>query len=367
MKKTNKKTAFLAATMIAVMLLGGCGKKDEETTAAVTEEAAINVSPVATMEGSAEDIQVISKEGYILSDLTGEWIEDKYENQRPFCIMVNNISEAMPQAGLSQAAITYEILVEGGITRFLCVFDKYDDIEKLGPIRSARVPYVQLSKMYDGFFAHYGWSPTAQEMIESDSEVLSLNGLSLGETMYYRDPGRSAPHDVFTNSDLIAAGIESKGYSLEHDDSYVPMFSFNYKDKPLVKGDPKPGNQVITAYSDTRVPRFVYDENDGLYHRLQFYDPQIDANTGEGLAYKNVLILMVEYTSDETGYYRFVSWDKDMLFYYFTDGQYIVGNCRYEDGVNKLYYPDETELKLNPGQTFVTVFDYTMPASIIIE
>ena len=281
--------------------------------------------------------------------------------------MINNISEAMPQAGISQAAITYEILVEGGITRFLCVFDTYDDIEKLGPIRSARVPYVQLSEMYDGFFAHYGWSPTAQEMVENNSDILTLNGIYLGEIMYYRAADRPAPHDVFTNSDLIAAGIENKGYSLEHDDSYTKMFSFNYKDKPLENGAPQPANRIVTSFNDGRSPSFTYNAEDGLYHRTQYGTDQIDELTGEGLAYKNFIIMMVEYTADETGYYRFVSWDKDMEFYYFTNGQYIKGVCKYENGVNKFYYPDGTELKLNPGKTFITVFDYTIPGAIIIE
>ncbi|MBQ8912645.1 MAG: DUF3048 domain-containing protein, partial [Lachnospiraceae bacterium] len=124
MKKTKKKTALLVGAMITSLLFSGCGKSksnEEETT---TTLQSIDIKPIATMDGSADDIVVISKEGYVLSDLTGEWIDEKYANQKPLCIMINNISEAMPQSGLSQAAITYEILVEGGITRFLCVFDQ---------------------------------------------------------------------------------------------------------------------------------------------------------------------------------------------------------------------------------------------------
>ncbi len=363
MKKTKKATALLACAMMTSLLLSGCGKEKKEEE--VTTQAQINLSPVSTMDGSAEDIQVISKEGYILSDLTGEWIDEKYENQRPFCLMINNISEAMPQSGISKAAITYEILVEGGITRYLCVFDTYDDIEKLGPIRSARVPYVQLAKMYDAFYGHYGWSPTAQEMIEGDSSINSLNGIYLGDIMYYRSSDRPAPHNVYTNSDLIASGIEYKGYDYQHGDNYEKMFSFNYKDKPLENGTP--ANKVVTAFNEYYTPYFEYNAGDGLYYRTQYGSPQTDAETGEQLSYKNVVILMVEYSTDDTGYYRFVNWTSGLDVYYFTDGQYIKGRWENVGGVPKLFKEDGTEMKLNPGNTFVTVFDYTIPASIVIE
>ena len=366
MKKNKKLTAILVGAMVTSMLFTGCGKKKETKEAATTTEAAIDIKPIATMEGSAEDITVISRDGYVISDLTGEWIEEKYANQKPFCIMINNISDAMPQSGLSQAAVTYEILVEGGITRFLCVFDQYDNIEKLGPIRSARVPYVQLAKMYDGLFAHYGWSPTAQEMIEGDPSICSLNGIYLGEIMYYRSSDKPAPHNVFTNSELIAAGIENKGYDTVHGANYEKMFSFNTKDKPLENG--QPANKVCTAFSNDRTPTFEYNAEDGRYYRYQYGGPQIDAVTNEQLSYKNVIVMMVEYTTDEEGYYKFVSWrDSGLNAYYFTDGKYIDVDWKMVNGVPKFFNKDGSELKLNPGNTFITVFDYTIPAAVVIE
>ena len=366
MKKNKKLTAILVGAMVTSMLFTGCGKKKETKEAATTTEAAIDIKPIATMEGSAEDITVISRDGYVISDLTGEWIEEKYANQKPFCIMINNISDAMPQSGLSQAAVTYEILVEGGITRFLCVFDQYDNIEKLGPIRSARVPYVQLAKMYDGLFAHYGWSPTAQEMIEGDPSICSLNGIYLGEIMYYRSSDKPAPHNVFTNSELIASGIENKGYDTVHGANYEKMFSFNTKDKPLENG--QPANKVCTAFSNDRTPTFEYNAEDGRYYRYQYGGPQIDAVTNEQLSYKNVIVMMVEYTTDEEGYYKFVSWrDSGLNAYYFTDGKYIDVDWKMVNGVPKFFNKDGSELKLNPGNTFITVFDYTIPAAVVIE
>ena len=365
MKKTNKKAAFLAGTMIVLTLLGGCGKKKEET----TEAASLEISPVSTMDGSAEDIVVITRDGYVLSDITGEWIEEKYANQRPLCIMISNIKDALPQYDISKAGITFEIMVEGGITRNMCVFDRYDNIEKLGSVRSARLPYVQLAKMFDGLYAHFGFSPTAQEMIENDSSISSLNGLYLEGIMYYRDSERYAPHNAFTNSEMIAAGIENKGYSTTHNDGYTRMLYFNYEDTDLEKGNPQPANKVTTNMSNYATSNFTYNPDDGRYYREEYGDIQIDASTGEQLSYKNVIVMFVEYTTVvDNGYdYKFVSWDKGMDAYYFTNGQYVKVNWNSDKGVPRFYYEDGKELKLNPGNTYITLFDYTMPEGVIIE
>ena len=365
MKKINKKAAFLAGTMIALTLLGGCGKKEEVT----TEEAALEITPVATMDGSAEDIVVIRRDGYVLSDLTGEWIEEEFANQRPLCVMISNIKDALPQYDISKAAVTYEIIVEGGITRYMCVFDRYDNIDKLGSVRSARVPFVQLAKMHDGLYAHFGFSPTAQNMIETDSSILSLNGLYLEGIMYYRDSERYAPHNAFTNSEMIAAGIENKGYSTIHDENYTKMLAFNYEDTNLEKDNPQPANKVTTNMSNYSYSSFTYNPDDGRYYREEYGDIQIDASAGEQLSYKNVIVMLVEYTTQVDGAYdfRFVTWDNGMDAYYFTDGQYVKVKWNNNKGVPKFYYEDGTEVRLNPGNTYITLFDYTAPEGIIIE
>lgn len=85
-------------------------KKEEDT-----EQATITTEAAATM--SDADIEFApTKEGYVINEFSGEWIDESLSNQRPLCIMINNIVDAMPQSGISQADITYEMLVEGGIT-----------------------------------------------------------------------------------------------------------------------------------------------------------------------------------------------------------------------------------------------------------
>ena len=359
--KKNKLLALSMATVIALTSLNGCGKKND-----VAEiDPVINVSAVPEMN-SPEDMQVLYKDGYILSDLTGEWIDESLKNKRPLCIMINNIIDAMPQSGISKADITYEMLVEGGITRYLCVFRDYANVGKLGPVRSARPYYVEMTEMYDGFYGHVGWSTLAEEMI-TNSDLPDLNGLTaLSTIMYFRDESRVAPHNCYTNGESAVAGIEYMGYSTEHDSTYdKDMFKFNYKDKDLGTG--KVANKITTAYSESRKPWFEYNAEDKRYYRFQYGEKQIDDQTGEQLSYKNVIIQFVQYTQIDDYGLQLIDWNPGGQAIYCTNGEYENIIWKKDNGVVKYYHADGTQLSMNPGNTFVTVFDQLLPQNVTIE
>ena len=121
------KKRLLAATLVTIAALGlfGCGKKEEATTESTTE---------ATTEGTTEDT---AHEGMEYNELTGEWSKD-YVPHRPVAVMINNLKEALPSSSTKQADIIYECMVEGGITRLMAIYSNYENLEKVGSIRSAR-------------------------------------------------------------------------------------------------------------------------------------------------------------------------------------------------------------------------------------
>ena len=81
-----------------------------------------------------------------------------------FLAMVDNHPKARPQSGLDKADIVYEIIAEGGITRYLALYYS-QEAPKIGHIRSARYYYVQLAKGYDGVLAHAGGNENALYLI----------------------------------------------------------------------------------------------------------------------------------------------------------------------------------------------------------
>lgn len=94
-------------------------------------------SQAASTAQSASEPAVQEEEPYNAALLTGlEKDADYPEGRRFTAVMVNNISEgatqqARPQAGLSDADILVEIKAEGGITRFMALYENYETMPRV--------------------------------------------------------------------------------------------------------------------------------------------------------------------------------------------------------------------------------------------
>ncbi len=84
-----------------------------------------------------------------------------WESRRPLGVMIENHTDSRPQSGLSSADIIYEAVAEGGITRFLAIY-YCKDASPVGPVRSARIYYVELLQEYGNnpLYAHVGGANT---------------------------------------------------------------------------------------------------------------------------------------------------------------------------------------------------------------
>src|SRR5574344_1751549 len=97
---------------------------------------------------------------------------------RPFAVMINNLGTARPlQSGLQDAIIMYEIIVEGGLTRYMAVFQD-QTTERIGSIRSARHYFLDYALENDAIYVHHGQSPQAQE----DFGNLNVDHIVVGDS-----------------------------------------------------------------------------------------------------------------------------------------------------------------------------------------
>ena len=157
-----KKTAFILI-MAAVVALSGCSAKD-----------------AAKNEVNKKE----QKEEAVLDPITLEIKEfnDKYVDteERPIAIMVDNDDKnARPHAGLEEAYLIYEMIIEGGSTRFMALY-RGTDTEKIGPIRSSRHYYLDYVMENDAIYTHFGWSPRAMQDI-SKFGINKINGVLGGD------------------------------------------------------------------------------------------------------------------------------------------------------------------------------------------
>ena len=167
----NKKrvcSALLLGILGSALLMTSCGRTavnngDETGTETVSDPNAYSKFEETTgsNNGSASGIQ--AEYGYttsygmareengdqIRSYLTGKWVDKSVGERRPIAVMLNNIEEAQPMSGTSKADILYECVVEGSLTRMMGIFENYDDLKKIGSVRSCRNYFVYYALEFD--------------------------------------------------------------------------------------------------------------------------------------------------------------------------------------------------------------------------
>ena len=142
----KKALCTALACLLALGLFAGCNK-DESAVAA---------------GGSISSAQVDLRP---TNPLTGLRVDDDYATtHRPVGVMINNLKAALPQYGLAQADILYEVVAEGGITRLLAIYSDARQVPKIGSVRSARPVYIELATGHDATLIHYGTSTQADAL-----------------------------------------------------------------------------------------------------------------------------------------------------------------------------------------------------------
>lgn len=233
-------------------------------------------------------VQVEEKSIY---PLTGLKTADGDVNRRPVAVMINNHPKARPQSGLHKADIVYEALAEGNITRFLAVFQS-DIPDVIGPVRSAREYFIDLSKGFDALYIHHGWSPSAKEKLES-GEADYLNGLSYDGTLFWRTDNRKAPHNSYISYKNILKGAKELNYS---SDSEVEPYQFlSEEEMELLKGERV--NKFVIEYDklETWQATYEYNQTNNSYSRYSDDELTFDMESGEPITISNVFVVEMEH------------------------------------------------------------------------
>lgn len=207
----------------------------------------------------------------------------------PIALMIDNHPDAWPQAGLSQAQIVYNTLVEGGTTRLMAIFTENNDIKKIGPIRSARPYYLDWVKELNALYGHSGGSEEALQKIK-DLQILDLNEISyLGPMYFYRDKNKSAPYNLFTDNEKINAA--RKNFELA--DKTSEFINWKFSNKPI--DFLETAKKIDLNYATLGIfnVQYIYNTTTETYLRFQNEKPFIDANDKKQITVKNLIVQFV--------------------------------------------------------------------------
>lgn len=167
----------------------------------------------------------------------------------------NNVGYAS-QVGLQDAFVTYEAIVEGGLTRIMAIF-KDSNTELIGPVRSSRHYFLDYALEYDAIYAHYGWSTFAENDIKSLG-VNNINGL-YRDAAYWRDTRIAAPHNVFTNIETLYKDAAKLGYKTTSNDWDALPLTSDTIDLAKLSDESVVANKVTIPYSTSQVRSYAYD------------------------------------------------------------------------------------------------------------
>ena len=275
-------------------------------------------------------------------------------NDRPIAVMIDNHNGAWPQAGLNQAYMVYEIIVEGGETRLMALF-KGVDLEKIGPVRSARHYFIDYAMENDAIYVHFGQSPQAQSDIKKYS-INDINGIAEDGTTFWRVKDKSAPHNAVTSTAKLLESAKSKNYRTTSTEESV----LNYVTDEVNLEDGQSANTITIPHSDLQTVKYEYDEENKVYVRYARGEEQIDWDTEEPATTKNIIITFCDnYTlSDKEnkgrqGLKNIGTFDG----YYITNGKAIKIQCIKNARDEKTVYQDMNgnEININDGNTFVNI------------
>ncbi|MDP3970765.1 MAG: DUF3048 domain-containing protein [bacterium] len=275
-------------------------------------------------------------------------------NLYPTAIIVENLETIRPQSGLSQANLVYEALAEGGITRFMAVYATAEDIELIGPVRSARHYFVDWAEEYGGMFAHIGGSPQALGILGTTDYMTDLNQFGYPQ-YYFRDENLYAPHNLFSTSELQTFAIRDLGLSDESGD----FESYLFKEESEVNSELAEASDITVEFSTSAYEaKWQYDESSNSYLRSNGGEPHIDKNNDEQLVAKNIVIQKVEtqLLESDTGRIDIVTMGGgDALL--FQDGTVQEGRwIKSERGDRTKFIDlDDNEFEFNPGTTWIEV------------
>ena len=207
-------------TLLSLLFFAGCtrGEATEEQPVISEQEDEEEITEEEPAEDEDEDkITGMEITGNI-NLLSGLEISDTVKNSRPLAIMVENSPDSRPQSGLIYADIVYEVVDEGGVTRYVVVYSSHE-AEIIGPVRSARIYYAEIARGFDPIYTFWGTYPEGYDAIKTMDMDL-LDGNSDAYVPYtssgWRDTSRSniTEHTAFMSTVKLREDASKFEYSL---------------------------------------------------------------------------------------------------------------------------------------------------------
>ncbi|PQZ99013.1 MULTISPECIES: DUF3048 domain-containing protein [unclassified Paenibacillus] len=337
--KWNKEASSAASLFILSLSLVACQNQ---------EVLQMPVQPEPTPAPVQEEHVEESNTSLYTAPLTGLPVDEAI-TRRPLAVMINNAPAARPQSGLSSADIILEVLAEGGITRFIAIFQSEGGAETVGPVRSIRPYLIELGESYDGVLVHAGGSPEAYSILQRQQKQ-HMDEISNGGPYFWRSSDRKAPHNLYTSADKLREGSDIKGYS---HDFKSPVYIYNEE------GATSAGEAVkqfdIHYLLDSYRVTYDYDEVSGRYMRMVNGKADQDMDNETQLGAANIIVAGADHKVLDSVGRLSVNLEQGGEAMLFQKGKMIRGQWVKKQGDIIRFVQGGSEVALVPGKTFISI------------
>lgn len=204
-------------------------------------------------------------------------------------IKVENLPEARPQYGLDGADIIYEEPVEGGITRFIVIY-QCGEASRVEPVRSARTTDPSILSQYGN--VSFGFADAAGYVVHAVDKVKTIDNVDWEKVSdaYHNDPSRSAPHDLYTSTKELWKATKKRFMKPP-----TPVFTYG-EDMP---GKSKKAKDVRLYFSDYSDVHWKWSAPAAAWMRFHGTVKHV-LDTGDQVQATNVVIQVVQ--TQDTGH-----------------------------------------------------------------
>lgn len=363
------KRYLILLMALALLCLWGCNKETsyEGTTPPAQETPVPEQNPTPDDEKPKDEQTNEDPVPEILyrNPLNGAPLEEAWEG-RPVAVVINNIEDALPHYGTSEADFIFEAETESGITRMLAVYDEMKDIDRIGPVRSSRSFFNNLALNFDAPIIHCGGSTRGRKAGYENSDKKIENWAHIDATYYessyfYRDndrykyQGYNWEHCLFTNSELLQKGLTK--FELLTPTTRSSDFGLQFEEEVLLTGET--ANTVKVTFRAGKTTSFTYDAQQKLYKTAQYGADYIDAAVDKIVTFRNVIALYVDQTIvNEDGYPRsYYDLQGEGVGHLAIDGKIVPIKWSRQDVNSNFVFSleDGTEVTLASGHTYVAI------------
>lgn len=281
------------------------------------------------------------------SPLTGVQVADEAATKQAVtAIMIENSPDARPQSGLKDSGVVFEAIAEGGITRFLVLYQQQKP-QLIGPVRSVRMYYVDWLAAFNASVAHVGGSYKALQEVRNGSYRDIDQFFNAGA--YWRARDRYAPHNVYTSFERLDALNTKKGYISS------TFTGFSRKDSEAAK-TPSPTSLSVKISGPLYNSTYTYNAETNTYDRSQAGAKHLDRENGQ-ISPRVVIVMMVEqHTVMEDGAREQINAIGSGTAYIFQDGTAQQVAWHKKDRGSQITFTDDAgkDVPLARGQTWIT-------------